>query len=96
MKWAFFWNVTLRGLLQLLVTANVVPSSPILFTLMVGAIITPKPRSLQDPHGFTSKKTVFFIVTSKLLKFPVRSSHVSRNAHIKVHDDQKVMSTKII
>jgi hypothetical protein len=30
--------VFLRSVLQLLVTANVVPSSPILFTLMVNAI----------------------------------------------------------
>jgi hypothetical protein len=38
--------------LQLLVTANVVPSSLIFSTLMIEAI--------QEPHGFTSQMTIFF------------------------------------
>jgi hypothetical protein len=34
-KNAFFWEVFLRSEIRLLVTANVVPSSPILVTLMM-------------------------------------------------------------
>jgi hypothetical protein len=40
----------LRSVRRLLVAASVVPSSPILV--------------LQEPHGVTSKKTPFFIVTA--------------------------------
>jgi hypothetical protein len=49
--------VFLPSVLRLLVTANVVPSSLILVTL-------PKRWFLQDPHGITSEKTPFFIVTT--------------------------------
>jgi hypothetical protein len=35
MKNAVFWDVTLRSVRQLLVTFHVVPSSPILVTLML-------------------------------------------------------------
>jgi hypothetical protein len=38
MKNAVFWDVFLRSVRRLLVTANVVPSSPILFTLMIEAL----------------------------------------------------------
>jgi hypothetical protein len=63
----------LPGVRRLLVTASVVPSSPILATLV--AKLLRKDRFLQDPHGVTSQKTPFFIViavkTSKLTKrFP--------------------------
>jgi hypothetical protein len=34
MKHSVFWDITLCGLLRLLFTANVVPRSPILVTLM--------------------------------------------------------------
>jgi hypothetical protein len=44
---------------RLLVTANV-PSSPILVTLMMEALSSPKRRFLQEPHGVTSQKTPFF------------------------------------
>jgi hypothetical protein len=44
----------------LLVTANV-PSSPILVTLMMEALRSPKRWLLQEPHGVTSQKTAFFI-----------------------------------
>jgi hypothetical protein len=47
-----------------LVTANVVPSSPILVTLMMGALRSSKRRLLQEPHGVTSQKMQFFIVTA--------------------------------
>jgi hypothetical protein len=48
-------------MILLLVTANVVPRSPILVTLIMEAI-----RSLetQQPHGVISQKTAFKIVTA--------------------------------
>jgi hypothetical protein len=50
-----------RYVRQLLVTANVAPSSPILVILMMEAIYVPqKRRFLQEPHGVTSQKTPFF------------------------------------
>jgi hypothetical protein len=58
---------------RLLVTANVVPSSPILVTLMKEALSSSKNQFLQEPHGVTLQKTPFFIVialkTSNLTKF---------------------------
>jgi hypothetical protein len=44
----------LHSVHRLLVMANVVPSSPILVTLMM------KHRFLQEPHGVTSQKMAFF------------------------------------
>jgi hypothetical protein len=44
--------------------ADIVPCSPILFTLMMEALVPPKRRFLQEPHGVTSQKTAFFIVTA--------------------------------
>jgi hypothetical protein len=49
----------LRSVLRLLVAANV-PSSPILETLMMEALSSPKRRFLQEPHGVTSEKKPFF------------------------------------
>jgi hypothetical protein len=49
----------LHGMLQLLVSANVVPSSLIPFTLFL-----PKRRFLQEPRDITSQKMVFFVVTA--------------------------------
>jgi hypothetical protein len=51
----------LASVLQLLVNANLVPSSLILSTLMIYAIRSPKRRSLQEPHGVTSQKVVLFM-----------------------------------
>jgi hypothetical protein len=51
-------------MLQLLVTANVVPSPPIVVTLMMEENVPPKHRFLQEPHGITSYKTAFVIVTA--------------------------------
>jgi hypothetical protein len=71
-KNAVFWDVTLCGSCKnrrfggirsgrrLLVTDNVVPSSPILVTLMMEACVSPKRRFLQDSHGVTSQKMAFF------------------------------------
>jgi hypothetical protein len=57
-------NVFLRSVHRLLVKANVVPSSPILVTLMMGCDVPPERRFLQEPHGVTSKKTAFVNVGS--------------------------------
>jgi hypothetical protein len=45
---------------QLLVAASVVPSSPILVTLIKEVLSPPKRRFLQESHGTTSQKTPFF------------------------------------
>jgi hypothetical protein len=47
---------------QLLVTANIVPSSPILVTLMMEAIHSSETSVPRELHRVTSKKTAFFIV----------------------------------
>jgi hypothetical protein len=47
-----------------LVAANVVPSSPILVTLIMEAINSFETSVLKEPHGVTSQKTSFFIVTA--------------------------------
>jgi hypothetical protein len=60
-------RLTLRrntNILRFLVTVNVVPSSPILVTLMMEAIVLPKCRFLQETHGVTSLKAAFFVVTA--------------------------------
>jgi hypothetical protein len=65
--------VFLRSVFRLVGTANVVPSSPILVTLMMETYVPPKRQFLQEPHDVTSQKTAFLIVTavkmSNLTKF---------------------------
>jgi hypothetical protein len=51
---------TLRSVLQLLVTANVVTTSLILSTLIKEAIHSSTSRILQRPYGVTSQKKEFF------------------------------------
>jgi hypothetical protein len=53
-----------NDVLRLLVTANFVPSSPSLATLMMEAICSSETRFLQESHGVTSQETAFFIVTT--------------------------------
>jgi hypothetical protein len=64
MKNAVFFDVTPCGFcissLRLLVTAKV-PTSLILVTLMMEAIIPLKRRFLQEAHGVTIQKSAFFI-----------------------------------
>jgi hypothetical protein len=60
----WYFLMFLRSLRRLLVIASVVPSSPILVTPMKEALSSPKRRFLQEPHGVTSQKTPFFIVTT--------------------------------
>jgi hypothetical protein len=52
--------VFLRSVRLLLVTTNVVPSSPILVTLMMETLRSSETRFLQVTHGVTSQKTPFF------------------------------------
>jgi hypothetical protein len=54
----------LRGVLQLLVTADVVPSSAILINLMMEAIRSSERFVLIRAHGVISQMTTFFIVTA--------------------------------
>jgi hypothetical protein len=49
---------------RFLVTATVLPSSPILVTLMKEALSSSESRFLQESLGVTSQKTPFFIVTA--------------------------------
>jgi hypothetical protein len=49
--------------LQLVVTANVLPSSLTLFTLIMEVILFLKCWFLQEPHSVTFQKIAFFIVT---------------------------------
>jgi hypothetical protein len=75
MKNVVFWDVTTCGScrnrqlkeriasmigLRLLVTANVVPISPILVTVIMETVCLTKRRLLQEPHEVTSQKTAFF------------------------------------
>jgi hypothetical protein len=70
MKNGVFWDVTLRRnskcdlrrVRRLLVTASVVPSSPILVSLIKEALRSSETSFLQEPHGVTSQKSPFFIV----------------------------------
>jgi hypothetical protein len=55
---------TLRRNSQLLVTASVVPSSPILVALMKEALSSFETSVLTRANGVTSQKTPFFIVTA--------------------------------
>jgi hypothetical protein len=67
---------------QLLVTAKVVPSSPILVTVMMEALRSSKTLFLQEPHGVTSQKMACFMVTavktSKLTTFLMFSRYLQR------------------
>jgi hypothetical protein len=51
-------------LLQLLATANIVPSSMVIFTLIMEVTCSSETPVLQEPRGVTSLTTVFFIVTA--------------------------------
>jgi hypothetical protein len=46
---------------RLFVTANVVSSSPTLVALMMEALRSSERRFLQEPHGITSQKTIFYV-----------------------------------
>jgi hypothetical protein len=52
--------VFLRSVRRLLVTARVVPSSPIIVTLMKEALSSSETSVFQAPRGVTSQKTPFF------------------------------------
>jgi hypothetical protein len=62
MKNGVFWDVTLRSVRLLLVAAYVVPSSPILVTMMKEAPGSSETSALKKPHGVTSHKTPLFNV----------------------------------
>jgi hypothetical protein len=56
--------VFLCSMLQLLVSANIAPSSLILVTLIIEVIVSPKRQFLQEPHSVTSQKMAVFPVES--------------------------------
>jgi hypothetical protein len=56
--------VFLRSVRRLVVTASVVPSSPILVILMKEALSSSETLVLKEPHDVTSQKTPFFIITA--------------------------------
>jgi hypothetical protein len=62
------YTVFLRSMRRLLVTANVVPSSPILSPWWWRHEVPLKRRLLQEPHDATSQKTAFFSHCRKNLK----------------------------
>jgi hypothetical protein len=49
-----------RSMIRLVVTANVVPTSPILLTQMMQAIRSSEKFGSYEPHAVTSQKTAFF------------------------------------
>jgi hypothetical protein len=62
----------------LLVTANVVLSSPIVSTLMIEPLRSSETLFLQEPKGVPSQDTAFFIVTA------VKTSNLTRSNFINV------------
>jgi hypothetical protein len=52
-------TINRRTLQRMLVTANVVPISPILVTLMMEELSFSLTRFLHEPHGVTSQNTAF-------------------------------------
>jgi hypothetical protein len=64
---------------QLLVTANVAPSS-LIVTLKIEALHSSELWFLQEPHGITSQKTAFFVnycVHNSLPLVPLQSVHTT-------------------
>jgi hypothetical protein len=57
-------RISERSVVQFLVTAKAVPSSLIIFNLMMEGYVPPKLRFSQEPHGITSQKAEFFIATA--------------------------------
>jgi hypothetical protein len=49
----------LCSVLRFLITANDVPSSPILVTLMMGRYVPPKRRFLQQPHNIPEDRILY-------------------------------------
>jgi hypothetical protein len=54
----------IRNVRRFLVTDRGFPSSPILVTLMMEALISSETSVPKEPHGLTSQKTPFFIATA--------------------------------
>jgi hypothetical protein len=64
LKNGVFWDVFLRSVRVLLLTANVVPSSPILVTLMKEALNYSETSVLTRATHRNTQKKPFFIVTA--------------------------------
>jgi hypothetical protein len=63
---------------SMLIIGNIVPSLPILVTLTMEAICSSETWFLQEPHGATSQKTAFFIVTA------VKTTNLTMNSGIRI------------
>jgi hypothetical protein len=59
-RFEVFIVVTMKNAISLLVTANIVPTSLILFTLMIEVIHSYETSFLKEPYVITSQKTAFF------------------------------------
>jgi hypothetical protein len=63
LKNAVFWDVTPCGSCKdQLLSDNILPRKLNLSTLRTNVVLPPKRRLLQEPHGTTSQKTVFFML----------------------------------
>jgi hypothetical protein len=60
----------------LVVTANVVPSSPILVALMMEVVLSSETSILKESHVVTLQKTVFFLTTNHLPWFELEFGEV--------------------
>jgi hypothetical protein len=54
--------VILRGVLRLLVTANVAPNVPIFITMVNGVIRSSETSALTRAHAVTSQETAFYFI----------------------------------
>jgi hypothetical protein len=86
-------TVFLRSVRRLLVTASVVPSSPILVTLRRRHYVPPKRRFLQEPHSVTPHKTTFFIVTAVF--WDIKTQFVPHRRHVSATETSRLILCKI-
>jgi hypothetical protein len=79
-----------RGGSPTVVAACVVPSSPIFVTLMKEAPVPPKRLFLQEPHGVTTQKTPFFIVTA------VKTSNLTNTYCVRSSRNNSTQSLQLV
>jgi hypothetical protein len=87
MKNCVFWDVC--SVRRLLVTASLFPSPPILVTLMKEALSSSERRFLQEPHGVTSQKTPYTVVTA------VKTSNLTNINYIIFVDERILLSNNL-
>jgi hypothetical protein len=91
-------NVFLHSVRMLLVTASVVPSSPILPPWWRSRYVPPKRQFLQEPHGVTSQKTPFFksvrVEVMNIFSFYMFLSKQENQQHESYRNNEDVLSRK--